>query len=215
MNDSSLIASAAGSIEGLDPSILAAMLFAIGILIVVCLAIGVLLVVANWFIFRKAGKPGWASLIPFYNNVVMLQFTNLPLWWIVLMFIPIVNIVIGFIMLRRLAGVFGKGILFTIGLILLPFIFWPILGFGRSVYANTYAPAGPMSEAVKWSLIGLFACLLIQTAFIVRVDSFVTAIEEADPAAFETTDGSDAIDNNNPYYEGEATTEEEVANPKK
>ncbi len=98
------------------------------------LVIGVILLISMWKIFTKAGKPGWACLIPIYNMIVMLQMIKKPEWWVILMFIPFVNIIVGLIVLVQLAKTFGKGIGFTLGLIFLPFIFYPILGFGKSVY---------------------------------------------------------------------------------
>src|SRR3989344_6274267 len=90
---------------------------------ILALAIGIITLVANWKVYMKAGKPGWASIVPVYNMVVMLEITRKPIWWVLLMFIPIVNIIVGFIVSYALAQAFGKGIGFTIGHIILPFIF--------------------------------------------------------------------------------------------
>lgn len=82
-----------------------------------------------------AGQPGWSSIIPIYNLIVWLRIVGRPLWWIILFFVPFVNIVISIIITYQLAKVFGKGVGFTIGLILLPFIFYPILAFGQATYS--------------------------------------------------------------------------------
>jgi hypothetical protein len=87
-----------------------------------------------WKMFVKAGRPGWASIIPVYNLVVMIEMINRPVWWVILYFIPFVNVVISLIVIYELAKAFGKGIGFTLGMIFLPFIFYPMLGFGKSVY---------------------------------------------------------------------------------
>jgi hypothetical protein len=100
----------------------------------ITLALGILIFVSLWKIFVKAGKPGWASFIPIYNTILLLEITNKPTWWIILMFIPFVNIVIAFMLTYDLAVSFGKDIGFTIGLILLPYVFYPILAFGDSQY---------------------------------------------------------------------------------
>jgi hypothetical protein len=170
MDHSSLLASVEAALPGLFGVVL--------LVVLVVLALVVLTVVANWRIYQKAGKPGWASIVPFYNSVIMLEFTNRPLWWVILLFVPVVNIVVGILMMRRLAGVFGKGIGFTVGLVLLPFIFLPILGFGKSQYANMYPSPAPLSEAGKWALIALIAYLLMQTAFSVKIDSFLNDLEQ-------------------------------------
>ena len=103
------------------------------------LAIGVVMIIAMWKLFAKAGKPGWASLIPFYNIWVMLEIVGRPGWWILLMLIPGVNLVIGIIVMIDLAKSFGKETGFAIGLILLPFIFMLILAFGKAQYQGPAA----------------------------------------------------------------------------
>ena len=65
---------------------------------------------AGWKVFTKAGQPGWAILIPFYNTYVLLKIVGRPGWWLVLMFIPLVNIVIAIIVAIDLAKSFGKSL---------------------------------------------------------------------------------------------------------
>lgn len=110
-----------------------------GVFSLLYLAIIVVLIAAQWKIFTKAGKPGWACIIPIYSTIVLLEIVGKPLWWILLLLIPIVNIVILIMVTNLLAKSFGKDVGFTIGLILLPFIFYPILGFGSATYQG---PAG-------------------------------------------------------------------------
>jgi hypothetical protein len=102
--------------------------------VVVFLAIVVFAIVCQWKVYAKAGQPGWACIVPIYNLIVLLQIVNKPVWWIILMLIPIVNIVIIIIVLHRLSLSFGKGGGFTLGLLLLNIIFWAILAFDNSVY---------------------------------------------------------------------------------
>lgn len=97
-------------------------------------AIIILMVAAFWTIFKKAGKPGWACLIPIYNFIVLLEITGKPWWWILLMLIPIANIVFIIIIYHNLSLSFGKDVGFTIGLILLGIVFFPILAFGEAKY---------------------------------------------------------------------------------
>ena len=67
---------------------------AAGVGMLINLAIVVVGIVAQWKIFTKAGKPGWAAIIPIYNVVVWLEIVGRPIWWIVLCLIPCVNIVV-------------------------------------------------------------------------------------------------------------------------
>lgn len=102
--------------------------------LIIYLAILVVLIAGMWKMYAKAGQPGWGCIIPFYNIYLMLKIAGRPGWWLILYFIPLVNIVIGFIVLFDVAQNFGKGVGFTLGLIFLGFIFFPILGFGSAVY---------------------------------------------------------------------------------
>ncbi|AFD05809.1 DUF5684 domain-containing protein [Solitalea canadensis] len=107
---------------------------AAGIGSLIYLAILVLVITSMWKVFTKAGKPGWAAIIPIYNIIVLLEITGRPLWWIVLLIIPLVNIVALIIIMIDLAKSFGKGTGFGVGLAFLGFVFFPILGFGDAVY---------------------------------------------------------------------------------
>ena len=101
---------------------------------IVYLAIIILMIAAMWKIFTKAGKPGWAAIIPIYNTIVLLEVVGKPIWWFLLMFIPFVNFIILIIVDLELAKKFGQSTGFAIGLILLAPIFYPILGFGSARY---------------------------------------------------------------------------------
>ena len=96
-----------------------------------------LIIASMWKINVKAGQPGWACLVPFYNIIVMLKIAGKPAWWLVLMFIPLVNIVIAILMTAGIAQAFGKGAGFTVGLLLLGFVFYPMLAFGDAEYQGT------------------------------------------------------------------------------
>ena len=87
-----------------------------------------------WNVFTKAGIPGWKCLIPIYNAILMLRLVDRPDWWLFLLLIPLVNIVFGVVIQLELAERFGKSMGFGAGLALLPFIFYPILGFGPAIY---------------------------------------------------------------------------------
>lgn len=94
----------------------------------------VVMIIGTWKIYMKAGQPGWASIIPIYNIVILLKIVNKPLIWLLWLCIPFVNIYFGVVMMHRLSVSFGKDTGFTVGLILIPIVFIPILGFDKSVY---------------------------------------------------------------------------------
>jgi hypothetical protein len=101
---------------------------------VVMLLVALVLVVAMWKIFEKAGKPGWASLIPVYNLIVLMEIAGKPAWWVVLFFIPFVNFVVAIMLGIAVAKNFGKSTGFGLGLAFLGVIFAPILAWGDSRY---------------------------------------------------------------------------------
>ena len=113
-------------------------------LLILYIAIIVLLIAAEWKIYTKAGKPGWAVIIPIYNIIVLLEIVGKPWWWIFLFLIPFVNIIFMIWMINLLSLSFGKGTGFTLGLLFLGIIFYPILGFGSAQYVG---PAGKKEEA--------------------------------------------------------------------
>lgn len=103
-------------------------------IIIVYLALIVLIVVSMWKIFTKAGKAGWASIIPIYNIIVLQEIIGKPAWWVILYLIPGVNIVFAVWSTNLLSKSFGNSEGFTIGLLFLPFVFYPVLAFGSSSY---------------------------------------------------------------------------------
>lgn len=102
----------------------------------VVLVIAVVVIASMWKLFTKAGKPGWAILVPIYNIIVMLEIINRPLWWFVLMLIPFVNFIVSIIVAIDFAKAYGKDGGFAIGMILLPFVFYPMLAFGDNHYVG-------------------------------------------------------------------------------
>lgn len=92
----------------------------------------VFIIAGIWKTLEKAGQPGWACLIPFYNYYIMAKVGGVKNWWFI--FIPILNIYIIFVIMIAIAKSFGKDTLFGIGLVFLGFIFFPVLGFGDARY---------------------------------------------------------------------------------
>jgi len=107
--------------------------------IFIYVAIIALLIAAQWKVYTKANKPGWACLIPIYNIIVLLEIIGKPWWWILMFLVPVANIIFSIWMVNLLAKSFGKTEGFTVGLVLLPVVFYPILGFGDATYNG---PAG-------------------------------------------------------------------------
>lgn len=111
--------------------------------VVTIILLNIIYIVAEWKIFTKAGKPGWAILIPIYNIIVLLEIIGKPWYWIFLLLIPGINFIFVIWMTNLLSKSFGYGVGFTLGLIFLSFIFILVLGFGDSRYVG---PAGATNE---------------------------------------------------------------------
>ena len=112
-----------------------------GGLIILWAAVLIFMLFVMWRVFQKAGKPGWAAIIPIYNTLVLLDIAGKPWWWIFVFLlgaIPVVGyilvLVVMILIYYSVAVNFGKGGGFTVGLVLLPIVFFPILAFGSAEY---------------------------------------------------------------------------------
>lgn len=117
----------------------------------VIIAISVFYIACLWRIFTKAGEPGWHALVPILNTYTLIKVAGRPGWWVVLTFLPCIGFVVMVIVYLDLAGQFGKGSGFGIGLVFLSPIFLPILAFGRAEHGASWrstpylpAPALPI-----------------------------------------------------------------------
>ncbi|MBD5475216.1 MAG: signal peptidase I [Lachnospiraceae bacterium] len=120
MNDATAAALAAGSI----------------VYMLVVLAIAIVVLVGLWKVFEKAGKPGWGAIVPLYNLYCLFEMTFGTGWLFLLIFVPCVGAIMTIIMWIKLAMAFDKGVGFGIGILFLPFIFVPMLGFGDAQYVG-------------------------------------------------------------------------------
>jgi hypothetical protein len=115
--------------------------FSIFMLIVLALVIVQLLGMAK--VFKKAGKPAWGVIVPFYNLFLLAKIAGRPDSWGIILciscIIPYVGAIVASVILLILsldiAKNFGKGAGFGVGLWIVPFIFYPILGFGDAGYS--------------------------------------------------------------------------------
>ena len=101
---------------------------------ILSLAISVFFIICQWKIFVKAGKPGWAAIVPIYNLYVLFEIIYGNGIKFLFLLIPLFNCVVAILYSVRLGQVFGKDTGFILGLIFLPVIFMPMLAFGNSYY---------------------------------------------------------------------------------
>ena len=100
-------------------------------IIIFSLILSIIMIISYWKIFKKKGKPGWATLVPIYNVIVQIQVANLSMIYFLLLLIPFVNIYAIIKINISLAKSFNKSTGFGIGLLLLPIIFVPLLAFSE------------------------------------------------------------------------------------
>ena len=100
------------------------------IIVLSVVGLTVLAVWISWFkLFNKAGQSGWKALVPFLNLFIFTKIVEKPVWWIVIYLI----VPLGYILsAHQVSKLFGKNIVFSLGLIFLPFVFFPLLAFGKA-----------------------------------------------------------------------------------
>ena len=111
--------------------------------LIASLIVWVLIIAGMWKVFTKAGKPGWAAIVPIYNIIIMLEIAGKPMWWVILFFVPIANLIAAILVGIAIAEKFGKGSGFGVGLGLLGCVFYPILGFGDAQYIGAASASAP------------------------------------------------------------------------
>lgn len=133
--------------------------------IVSCGLLLVLMIATMWRLFTKAGRPGWAALIPVYNLYVLVKIAKRPGWWLIWYFVPVVCLVVHIIVSLDIARAFGKKVVFGIMLWLLPFIGYPILSFGEAAYQSERSSrphsTSKQQTAYQNILIGLVIFLIL------------------------------------------------------
>lgn len=91
-----------------------------------------------WSVFAKAGRQGWEAVVPIYNVYVLTVITEQPVWIFILSLIPVANVFAMAFLYLKLAKCFGQPWPFALGLLLLPFVFFPLLGFGDAAYESPH-----------------------------------------------------------------------------
>jgi signal peptidase I len=62
----------------------------------------------TWKLYRKSGRKAWEALVPIYNAVVLMQIINRPKWWVVLLFVPVINLLLFPVLWVETSRSFGK-----------------------------------------------------------------------------------------------------------
>ena len=106
------------------------------------LLLGIFMLVASWRVYAKAGQPGWGVLVPVYNLYLWCKIAGKPAWWVLLLFVPFVNLAVMLLLSLGVAKAFNKSESFGVLLALLAPVAVPILAFTEVVYAPPGREAG-------------------------------------------------------------------------
>ena len=110
-------------------------------ILIISLVLCLYKIILRWIIFKKAGRHGWASIIPIYKQTTYLKVSKISPWWILILLIPVVGgMIFGIIKIIsrfKLSKAFKRGVGFGFGLLFLPLIFESILAFNSNIkYAD-------------------------------------------------------------------------------
>lgn len=144
----------------LDEGVAAAIFAGFIGLILIFIPIIIFTIVAMWKVFVKAGREGWAALIPVYSGWVNAEIAGKPGWWALVGLggaIPFFGFaasigafVLSIIVAIELAKAFGKDPVFSLLLIFVPPVGYGILGFGKATYTKPVitGPTGPKNQTL-------------------------------------------------------------------
>ena len=133
------------------------------------LVIQVIHFLGTWKLYVKAGRKAWEAAVPIYNGIVLMQIINRPKWWIILLFIPVVNLLmfpVIWIETIRTFGFYKKLdsllVIVTLGL----YIFY--INYATDVKYNAGRSLKPRSELGEWVssiTFAIVAATLVHTYF--------------------------------------------------
>ncbi|WP_350285259.1 signal peptidase I [uncultured Croceitalea sp.] len=138
--------------------------------IIFILIIQVIHFLGTWKLYVKAGRKAWEAAIPVYNAIVLMQIINRPKWWVLLLFIPIINLLMFPVIWVETIRSFGKNSLLDTWL--------AILTLGLYIYYINYTqdvtyiedrslkPRTGLGEWVSSIVFAIVAATFVHTYFI-------------------------------------------------
>jgi signal peptidase I len=133
------------------------------------LIIQVIHFLGTWKLYKKAGKKSWQAIVPIYNAVVLMRIINRPVWWVILLFIPIINLLMFPVIWVETSRSFGKNkSLDTIlSIVLLGFYNFYLNYFAEVTYIENRSlkPRTEFGEWVSSIVFAIVAATLVHTYF--------------------------------------------------
>ncbi|WKW45376.1 signal peptidase I [Myroides sp. JBRI-B21084] len=134
------------------------------------LAVQVIHFLGTWKLYVKAGKKAWQAAVPVYNAIVLMQIINRPKWWVILLFIPIVNIIMFPVVWVETLRSYGKNSLVDtiLGVVTLGFYVYYVNYFENVTYIQNRSikPKTEAGETVSSILFAVVVATIIHTFFI-------------------------------------------------
>ena len=154
-------------------------------LIILYAVIIILMAVSMWVVFTKAGQPGWAVLVPVYNLIIFMRIIEKPWWWILLWLIPYAQLIWIIWGWNLLAKKFGKSEGFTVGILLLSFVFLPMLAFGNAKYEGLKegSESGGAVQTIDADTGDTMLMIVIIFMLVIALTNFLLRMFHANPYA--------------------------------
>ena len=124
----------------------------------------------TWKLYIKAGRKAWEAAVPIYNAIVLMQIINRPKWWVILLFIPIINLLMFPVIWVETIRSFGKNSLLDTWLVLLTLGFYTFyVNYALDVTYIENRSLQPKTVAGEWVSSIVFAVVaasIVHTYFI-------------------------------------------------
>ena len=138
--------------------------------IILILIIQVIHGLGTWKLYIKAGRQAWEAFVPVYNGIVLMKIINRSPWWVILLFLPIVNLIMFPVVWVETARSFGKntGLDTFLAVITLGFYNYYLNYVANVAYVKDRS-IHPNSGAGEWTssiLFAIVAATIVHTYFI-------------------------------------------------
>jgi len=124
---------------------------------------------STWKLYIKAGRQAWEAFVPIYNAVILMQIINRPKWWVILLFVPIINLIIIPVTWVETCRSFGKNTYSDTALAILSFgLYITYLNYTQELKHIKNRSIDPKSSSGEWTssiLFAIVAATLVHTYF--------------------------------------------------
>ncbi len=138
--------------------------------IIFVLIIQVIHFLGTWKLYVKAGRKAWEAAVPIYNAIVLMQIINRPKWWVVLLFIPIINLLMFPVIWVETIRSFGRNTLWESWAVVLTlgfYIYYVNYGLDvKYVEERSLNPKTALGEWVSSIVFAIVAATIVHTYFI-------------------------------------------------